>query len=770
MSDNPKSPAITTAATPPLPHLPTEGGIAEAGLIETVPFADALSERYLAYALSTITSRSLPDARDGLKPVHRRLLYAMRELRLYPDSGFKKCARIVGDVMGKFHPHGDQAIYDSLVRLAQDFAVRYPLVDGQGNFGNIDGDNAAAMRYTEARLTWLAEILLGEIDDNTIEFKATYDGEGQEPDVLPAAFPNLLANGASGIAVGMATNIPPHNLGELCDASIALIENPSLTIGELMAHLPGPDFPTGGILYETAETIAHCYQEGKGSLRLRARWQEDKLKGGGYQIIITEIPWQVAKSRLVERLAALAMGKDNPLLDDVRDESAEDLRLVLTPKSRQVSASLLMESLFRQSELEVRVAANFTMLVNRGRTPQRLDFIKALRQWIDHRHEVLIRRTTHRIAAIDLRLEILGGYLIAFLNLDEVIAIIRYDDHPKPALMRRFELTERQAEAILDLRLKSLRKLEEMEIRKEHQALEKERGQLAKLAASEPMRWRKICDDIRALKKKLESFPQLAKRRTDIIIPETSIALPPEALIEKEPLTVLISAKGWSRVMKSHLNPEQLAQIKYKDGDEQGFVLPCQSTDKLLLLATDGRCFTLSPDKLPSGRGTGEPIRLLIGLGNEAELIGIQIFKAGQALLVASSDGRGFITSHDELIAQTRNGKQILSLPEGETMAVALELSPHDSHIGVIGTHRKMLIFPREQLPVMSKGRGVTLQRYRGAKLADICGLNPAQGLSWPSGGRTRNETNLSPWLGERGQQGRLPPVGFPRTNRFTKV
>jgi topoisomerase-4 subunit A len=734
------------------------GDIREAGL------AEALGERYLAYALSTIMARSLPDVRDGLKPVHRRLLYAMRELKLDPASGFKKCARVVGDVIGKYHPHGEVAVYDALVRLAQEFAVRYPLVDGQGNFGNIDGDNAAAMRYTEARLTAVAELLLQGIDEDAVDFRSTYDGEGKEPVVMPAAFPNLLANGAQGIAVGMATSIPPHNIVEIASALLHLIKHPNATIEKLVELMPGPDFPTGGILVEPRESVTEAYRTGRGSFRLRARWTKEPLKGGTYQVVITEIPYQVPKARLIERMAELLQEKKLTLLADIHDESAEDVRIVLEPKSRNVEPEILMESLFRATDLEIRYPLNLNVL-DADNTPRVMNLREALKAFLDHRHVVLVRRTNNRLAAIERRLEILDGFLIAYLNLDEVIRIIREEEDPKAKMMRRWKLTDTQVEAILNMRLRALRKLEEIEIKTEHKSLTAERKDLKGLLKDEDRRWKTIAAEIEALRKQFPSSSPLGRRRTEIADAPAPIEFPIEALVEREPVTVICSDKGWIRTMRGHLTPEQLADVKYKEGDRARFVLTGQSTDKLLLFATNGRFYTLAIDKLPGGRGHGEPVRLMLDLGNDQELVQLLIHKPGRKLLVAAADGRGFVVPEDEVVAQTRAGKQVLNLGEGVEAAVCTPAE--GDHVAVVGENRKLIIFELAELPEMGRGRGVTLQKYKDGGLSDAKVFTLAEGLSWRSGERTRTETDLQPWIGKRAQAGRLPPNGFPKGNRF---
>ncbi len=726
------------------------------------PFADALGERYLAYALSTITSRSLPDARDGLKPVHRRLLYAMRQLRLDPGSGFKKCARVVGDVIGRYHPHGDVAVYDALVRLAQEFAVRYPLVEGQGNFGNVDGDNAAAMRYTEARLTPYALALLEGLDENAVDFRPNYDGTEEEPVVLAASVPNLLANGASGIAVGMATSIPPHNLAELCEAAVHLIKYPKATTAKLVEMVPGPDFPTGGVLVEPREAVAEAYATGRGSFRLRARWTTEKQKHGLYQIVITEIPYQVQKARLIERIATLLAERKLPLVADVVDESDAEIRMIIEPKNRNVPAEAVMESLFKATDLEVRIGLNMNVL-DGGMTPRVMNLRDALTAFLDHRHEVLTRRSTHRLAQIDHRLEVLAGYLIVYLNLDAVIKIIRESDEPKPALIKRFKLTDTQAEAILNMRLRALRRLEEMEIRRENDALEAERKELRALLANEKKRWDTVGAEIREIGKKFGKDTPLGKRRTEIGNAPAPVETPIESFIEREPVTVVCSEKGWIRAIKGHGTGG--AALKYKEGDKARFELACETTDKLLVFGTNGRFYTLTVDKLPGGRGHGEPVRLMIDLGNDQEIVALMVHKPGRKLLVASSDGRGFLVNESDVLAQTRAGKQALNV-SGDAEACVCVPAEGDT-VAVVGDNRKMLVFPLAELPEMSRGRGVKLQSYKDGGLADVRVFDRAAGLTWPMGDRTRTELDLLAWQGKRAQAGRVAPRGFPRSNRF---
>ncbi|MFD2262380.1 DNA topoisomerase IV subunit A [Lacibacterium aquatile] len=737
--------------------------ISAADLRDT-PLTTALSERYLSYALSTIMARSLPDVRDGLKPVHRRLLFAMRELGLDPRSGYKKAARVVGDVIGKFHPHGDIAVYEALVRLAQDFAVRYPLVDGQGNFGNIDGDSAAAMRYTEARLTEVAQLLLEGLDENAVDMRRTYDGELEEPVVMPSAFPNLLANGATGIAVGMATNIPPHNAYELSLALRQLIADRDTPVAALLTHVQGPDFPTGGIIVDGPDVIRQAYETGRGSFRTRARWEEEKLKNGLWQIVITEIPYQVAKSRLIERIADLLNEKKLTLLGDVRDESTELVRVVLEPKSRNVDPAILMESLFKQTDLESRFSMNLNVL-DRDGIPRVMSLKDALVAFLDHRHEVLIRRSEFRKEQIERRLEILKGYLIAYLNIDEIIRIIREEDEPKTFMMEAFSLTEIQAEAILNMRLRSLRRLEEITIKREFDQLSAELAELVGLLGDASQRWKAIDGEIVEMGLKFGPETALGKRRTTFAEAMSFTDVPVEALIEREPITVICSDKGWARAVKGHdVDPNE---IKYKDGDGPRFLLKAETTDKLLIFATDGKFYTLAADKLPRGRGFGEPLRLSIDLPNDQDMLTLQVHKPGGRLLVAANDGKGFIVKEEDAVAQTRSGKQVMVGRE-DAKPVFCVPATH-SHLAVIGENRKILIMPTEEVPEMTRGQGVMLQKYKDGGLSDVRFMDPAEGLSFPFGGRVRTVADLSPWLGKRASSGRLAPVGFPRNNKFAK-
>ena len=853
-----------------------------------VALGDTLGDRYLSYALSTIMSRSLPDVRDGLKPVHRRLLFAMRHLKLNPETGFKKCARVVGDVIGKYHPHGDQSVYDAMVRLAQEFAVRYPLVDGQGNFGNIDGDNAAAMRYTEARMTAVATALMEGLDQDAVDFRETYDGEEEEPVVMPANFPNLLANGATGIAVGMATNIPPHNVGEICNALLHLIKFPNASIEKIVSFINGPDFPTGGTIVESRESIVKSYETGRGSFRLRAKWEVEDIGRGMYQIVVTEIPYQVQKSRLIERIADLMFQKKLPILADVMDESSEEIRVVLEPKSRTVEPEVLMESLFRLTDLETRISLNMNVLEG-GQLPRVMSLREVLQAFLDHRQVVLVRRSKYRLGKIDHRLEMLGGYLIAYLNLDEVIRIIREEDEVKKSLMATFDLSEVQAEAILNMRLRSLRKLEEMEIRKEFAELEAEKADLLALLDSEELRWQTISGEIKENRKKFGEKTELGARRSTFADAPVIDIIPVEAMIEKEPITLICSDKGWIRAMKGHvpimatfdlsevqaeailnmrlrslrkleemeirkefaeleaekadllalLDSEELRwqtisgeikenrkkfgektelgarrstfadapvidiipveamiekepitlicsdkgwiramkghvpiddKIKYKDGDGQKFAFTAYTTDKIILVATNGRFYTMSCDKLPGGRGHGEPVRLMIDLPNEDEIVALFVHQPGKKLMLASIAGRGFMLDTDNVIASTRNGRQVMNVEEGKNkVALCTVIEDSHDHVAIIGTNRKLLIFPLDQMPQMNRGRGAILQKYKGAHMGDIISFRAEGGLSWPmKGSKTRTENDLTTWIGRRGAVGRMPPHGFPTTNCFS--
>ena len=740
----------------------------EKGEVEEVALRDALEERYLAYALSTIMNRALPDARDGLKPVHRRILYGMRLLRLDPGQAFKKSAKVVGDVMGNFHPHGDQAIYDALVRLAQDFAQRYPLVDGQGNFGNIDGDNAAAMRYTEARLTEVARLLIDGIDEDAVDFRATYDGTSEEPVVLPAAFPNLLANGSQGIAVGMATAIPPHNAAELCDAALFLIDNPKARSRTLLKYVKGPDFPTGGIIVDTPETIAEAYNTGRGSFRVRARWKQEDTGRGTYVIVISEIPWLVQKSRLVEKLAELINEKKLPLVADVRDESAEDIRLVIEPKSRSVDAELMMESLFKLTELETRIPLNMNVLV-KGRIPQVLGLAEALREWLDHRREVLLRRSRHRLAEIEHRLEVLGGYLVAYLNLDKVIKIIRKEDEPKPVLMRTFKLTEVQADAILNMRLRNLRKLEEMEIRAEDKALREERTKLKALIGSPAQQWKTISGQIKEIREKFGPKTEIGKRRTTFgIAPAHDEAAIEEAMVVREPITVVVSEKGWIRALRGHVT--DLSGVTFKTDDALKFAFPTETTAKVMIFGSNGRFYTIEASKLPGGRGHGEPVRLFIDL-EDADVVAALAYQGGRKFLVASYQGNGFVVAEDECLGTTRKGKQVLNLKAPDK---ARAMTTIDGELAAaIGENRKMVIFPLTQVPEMGRGRGVRLQRYKEKGLSDVTTFKTDDGLAWnDAAGRsfTLPMKELKDWRGNRADAGRIAPKGFPKNNKFRSL
>ena len=736
--------------------------------IQEVALREALEERYLAYALSTIMHRALPDARDGLKPVHRRILYGMRLLRLDPGTPFKKSAKIVGDVMGSFHPHGDQSIYDALVRLAQDFSSRYPLVDGQGNFGNIDGDNPAAYRYTEARMTEVARLLLEGIDEDAVEFRPNYDGQSKEPFVLPGAFPNLLANGAQGIAVGMATSIPPHNAAELCDAALHLIDKPATKSRGLLRYVKGPDFPTGGIVVDSHDSIAEAYTTGRGSFRVRAKWAQEEGARGTWNIVITEIPWLVQKSRLIERIAELLNEKKLLLVGDVRDESAEDVRIVIEPKSRNVDPEVLMETLFKQTELESKIPLNLNVLV-KGRIPKVLGLAECLREWLDHLRDVLIRRSNYRKNQIEHRLEVLGGYLIAYLNLDKVIKIIRTEDEPKPVLIKAFKLTDLQADSILNMRLRNLRKLEEMEIRGEDKDLRNELKGIKAVLASEEEQWKKVGEQVKKVRDTFGPKTPLGKRRTQFAdAPEHDLAAIEEALIEREPITVVVSDKGWVRTLKGHV--EDLSNLAFKTDDSMGFSFFAESTSKLTLFATNGRFYTLDAQKLPGGRGHGDPIRMTIDMEGDANIVSMFVQKGGRKFLVASGDGQGFVVNEDDCVANTRKGKQILNVT-APNEAVALATVSGDT-VAVIGTNHKMVIFPLEQVPEMARGRGVRLQKYSGGKLSDVMTFTAKDGMTWKdSAGRDQSSTwkELADWRGNRADAGRLAH-GFPKSNKFGKV
>ena len=737
--------------------------------IQKTPFDQALSQRYLVYALSTITARSLPDVRDGLKPVHRRLLWAMRLLRLDPASGYKKCARVVGDVIGKYHPHGDQSVYDAMVRLAQSFSLRYPLVDGQGNFGNIDGDNAAAMRYTEARLTAAAGELMAGLDEGTVEFRPTYNAEEEEPEVFPGLFPNLLANGASGIAVGMATSIPPHNLEEIVEAAVHLIDNPAAEPAALMDFVSGPDFPTGGIVVDHAQSIASAYETGRGSFRVRGRWATEDQGRGAWVAVVTEIPFQVPKSKLIEQIAALISDKKLPILADIRDESDERIRIVLEPRSRTVDPAMLMESLFRLTDLEVKVPLNMNVL-DADRTPRVMGLKEVLSAWLAHQFAVLVRRSQHRIAKIDDRLELLEGYIVAFLNLDRVIEIIRTKDEPKPVMVAEFALTDRQAEAILNMRLRSLRRLEEMELRKERDALIAEREDLARLVASRDRQRTRLKKDLAALKARYGQQTPLGRRRTTIEEAAPTREIPLEMMIDREPITVIMSQRGWIRAMKGHVDLANPDAMKFKEGDGPRFFFHAHTTDKLLLASSAGRFYTLPADRLPGGRGFGEPVRLMVDIEGEGNIAALLKAPPGTKLLLATSDGRGFLTSVEAVLAETRKGKQVVNVRPGAHLRLVSPVPADDDYVAVVGENRKMVVFPIAELPEMGRGQGVQLQRYRDGGLVDARTFRFAEGISWSMGGesgRVRTETDLNPWRTARGAAGRMAPNGFPKSNRF---
>ena len=729
--------------------------------IKDTPFAGALSERYLAYAMSTIVARSLPDVRDGLKPVHRRLLYAMRQLKLDPNTGFKKCARVVGDVIGKYHPHGDVAVYDAMVRLAQDFAVRYPLVDGQGNFGNIDGDRAAAMRYTEARLTAPAMALMEGLDDNAVDFDKTYDGEDEEPVVMPAAFPNLLANGSSGIAVGMATNIPSHNVGEICDALQYLIKHPDSPVEKILDYIQGPDFPTGGILAESRANIIKAYSTGRGAMKIRARWEKEDLSHGQYQIIVTEIPYGVPKSDLIMKIAKLLSDRKLPFLSDIRDESTDKVRIVLEPKSRSVPADQLMEHLFKLTDLQVNFNLNMNVL-DADHTPRVMNIKEVLVAFLKHRDTVFVRRSRFRLDKIAHRMELLQGFLITYLNLDRVIEIIRTEDDPKPVMMREFQLSDVQVEAILNMRLRSLKRLEEEALKKEFEDLALEKAGLEVVLADETARFAKIGEEIAAIKKQFGPKTELGARRTTVAEAAPAIDMPIEALIEKEPITVVLSQKGWIRSLKGHVD---ISDVKFKEGDSLKLSLKTYTTDNIMLFATNGRFYTLLGDKISGGRGFGEPIRLSIDLSEDSDILSLFVYKPDEKLLVASQNGKGFIVAETDTMAQTRTGKIVLNLAQNDKASLCRPVQ--GDHVAVIGTNRKMVVFRTDEIPVMTRGSGVILQRYAEAKLSDAKFFNMAEGLAFPSGNGIHVERNMELWLSKRASIGKFPPVGFPRSNKF---
>ena len=737
--------------------------------IVDAPFDSALSERYLVYALSTITARSLPDVRDGMKPVHRRLLWAMRLLKLDPSQGYKKCARVVGDVIGKYHPHGDQSVYDAMVRLAQTFSLRYPLVDGQGNFGNIDGDNAAAYRYTEARLTQVAVDLMDGLDEDAANLRPTYNGEDEEPELFPGMFPNLLANGASGIAVGMATSIPPHNAAELIEAAILLVDHPDADNDAILAHVTGPDFPTGGLFVDPPAVIRESYATGRGGFRVRARWSIEREKGGMWTLIVSEIPYGVQKGKLIEQIADLINAKRLPILADVRDESDAEIRIVLEPRSRTVDPQVLMDGLFRLTDLETRVSLNLNVL-DKDRTPRVMSLREALAAWVEHQFVVLTRRTQHRLEKIADRIELLDGYLIAYLNLDRVIEIIRTEDEPKKVMIAEFRLTDRQAEAILNMRLRSLRRLEEFEIKTERDKLDKEQATLTALLADPKLQKKRMKADLRKIRDRYGAETLLGKRRTTIEEAAPTRDIPLEAMIEREPITVILSRRGWIRAMRGHNDLASPEALKFKEGDGPAFAFHAQTTDKLLLAAENGRFFTLAADKLPGGRGFGEPVRAMIDLDGSVGIVALLPAARQAKLMVAATDGRAFIATAADVIAETRKGKTVMTPRIGEKVKLVRPVDPADDYVAAIGDNRKLLVFPINELVEMNRGQGVQLQRYRDGGLADAITFVFANGLSWAMGGetkRTRTEPDLGPWRTARGAAGRMPPTGFPRDNRF---
>ncbi|ESX81896.1 MULTISPECIES: DNA topoisomerase IV subunit A [unclassified Mesorhizobium] len=734
--------------------------------IEPVDLKKALEERYLAYALSTIMHRALPDVRDGLKPVHRRIMHAMRLLRLNPDQGFAKCARIVGEVMGKFHPHGDQSIYDALVRLAQDFSMRYPLVDGQGNFGNIDGDNAAAMRYTEARMTDVSTLLLEGITEDAVDFRPTYNEEDEEPAVLPGAFPNLLANGSSGIAVGMATSIPPHNAAELCDAALHLIDHPDAPVTKLMDFVQGPDFPTGGIIVDSRASILEAYETGRGGFRVRAKWSQEDQGRGTWNIVVTEIPYGVQKARLIEKIAELLIARKLPLLEDIRDESAEDIRVVLVPKSRSVDPGIMMESLFKLTELESRFPLNMNVL-SRGKVPNVLSLKGVLKEWLEHRRDVLIRRSKHRLGEIERRLEILAGYLIAYLNIDEVIRIIREEDEPKQVMMARWSLTDTQAEAILNMRLRALRKLEEFEIREEFNGLTGEKKQIEALLASDAKQWATIKWEVANVRQKYGPETEIGKRRTEFAdAPEHDLTDIAHAMIEREPVTVVVSEKGWLRAMKGHLTDH--SALTFKEGDSLKLAFHAQTTDKVLVFTTGGKFYTIGADRLPGGRGHGEPIRIIVDMDNDQDIVTAFVHDPKRKLLLVSHDGNGFIVQEEEVVANTRKGKQVMNVKAPDEAQRCVTVA--GDHLAIVGENRKMLVFPLAEIPEMGRGKGVRLQKYKDGGVLDLKTFTLASGLSWQDSADrtfTKSRDELAEWIGARASAGRMVPKGFPRTGKF---
>jgi topoisomerase IV subunit A len=738
-------------------------------LILDAPFDSALSDRYLIYAMSTITARSLPDLRDGLKPVHRRLLWAMRLLKLDPASAYKKCARVVGDTIGKYHPHGDQSVYDAMVRLAQDFSLRYPLVDGQGNFGNIDGDNAAAYRYTEARLTASAIALMAGLDDGTVDYRPTYNNEDEEPEIFPGLFPNLLANGSSGIAVGMATNIPPHNVAEVLDAAALLIDQPNVEDRALLEFVQGPDLPTGGQIVDSPAAIAEAYATGRGSFRVRSTWSIEDQGRGTWVAVVSEIPYGVQKGKLIEAIAAIVNDKKLPILADVRDESDAEIRIIIEPRSRAVDADVLMESLFRMSDLEVKISLNMNVL-GADRTPRVMNLKAVLTAWIAHQIEVLIRRAQHRLGKIDDRIELLDGYLIAYLNLDRVIEIIRNEDEPKPIMMAEFGLNDRQAEAILNMRLRQLRRLEEFEIKGERDKLAAEREGLVQLIESPARQRTRLKKDLAALREAYGPHTKIGKRRTLVTEAAPAKDVPLEAMIEREPITVIMSQKAWVRAMKGHVALDNPEALKFKEGDGPSYAFHAQTTDKILLAGDDGRFYTLGADKLPGGRGFGEPVRLMIDLPENVGIMALFAARVSEKLLLASSDGRGFIAKVEDVIAETRKGRQVVNLRTGAKLAVVRRVAASDDYVAAVGDNRKLVVFPLAEMPEMGRGQGVTLQRYKDGGLADATSFRFEEGLSWAMGGdtgRTRTEADLSQWRVARGAAGRMPPLGFPRDNKF---
>lgn len=737
-------------------------------VIKVQQLSDAISERYLAYAMSTIVSRSLPDVRDGLKPVHRRILYGMRQLKLDPKSGYKKCARVVGDVMGKYHPHGDASIYDAMVRLAQNFSVRYPLVMGQGNFGNIDGDSAAAMRYTEAKLSDAALAIMDGLDEDSVDFMDTYSGEEQEPVVMPALFPNLLLNGANGIAVGMATNIPPHNVLEVCDAIVALIKKPDMSVADLVEYIKAPDFPTGGIINQSKQSIIDAYESGRGNFRVRARWEREDLSYGNYQIVIREIPYGVQKSKLIERIADLMEQGKLPSVGDIRDESTEEIRVVIEPKSRVMDAKLIMAQLYSLTELEVKFALNMNVL-DKTCVPRVMSLKEVLEAYIEHQVNVLTRRTDFRLRNIAHRLEILEGYLIAYLNLDRVVHIIREYDDAKSRLMEEFKLSDLQAESILNMKLRSLRKLEEMQIRTEADNLKKEQAELNLLISDDEHKRRRVIEQVKNMRAVFAKDKKLSARLTEVNEVVEDVVVPVDAFIVKEPITIILSSKGWIKSVKNHVDLK--SGFAFKDGDSLDVAIHAYTNDKILFAMDNGQFFTLDANRIPSGRGYGDPVRLMIDIPVDAKLVRMFVAMPDEYLLLATKFGYGFRVKVQDCIAQTKGGKQIMNVSDGDRLVKVFYISKGDDLVAVVGDNRKLLIFDLEELPIFTRGKGVILQKYKEPKtfLSDVKTFVGTNGLGWQNGARNFKVEDVRMWEGKRASVGHMPPDGFPKSNKFSK-